>query len=161
MGADNIISKKASLLAEGDFFNALKIISTLDDNETFEQLFIEWVRTAFSAKSNKKSIIRLMQWSDRVSKLGRELEKDFLKYSLEFFRQAMLLNYEVKNLISLKINDDSFSLKKFSTFIDGVNIEKISEEIEKAIFHIERNANAKIVLTDLSIKLTRLLHIKS
>ena len=72
----------------------------------------------------------------------------------------MLLNYEVKNLISLKINDDSFSLKKFSAFIDGLNIEKISEEIEKAIFHIERNANAKIVLTDLSIKLTRLLHIK-
>ena len=160
MGVDNIIAKKASLLAEGDFFNALKIISSVDGNENFEQLFIEWVRTAFRAKSNKKSIIKLMQWSDRVSKLGRELEKDFLKYSLEFFRQAMLLNYEGENLVSLKINDDSFSLKKFSAFIDGTNIEKISQEIERAIFHIERNANGKIVLTDLSIKLTRLLHIK-
>ena len=159
-GANNIIAKKASLLAEGDFFNALKIISSLDGNENFEQLFIEWVRTAFGAKSNKKSIARLMQWSDRVSKLGRELEKDFLNYSLEFFRQAVLLNYGGKDLVSLKINDDSFSLEKFSAFIDGTNIEKISEEIESAIFHIERNANGKIVLTDLSIKLTRLLHIK-
>jgi DNA polymerase-3 subunit delta' len=160
MGADNIIAKKASLLAEGNFFNALKIIRSLDGNENFEQLFIEWVRTAFVAKSNKKSITRLIQWSDRVSKLGRELEKDFLNYSLEFFRQAVLLNYGGKNLVSLKINDDSFSLEKFSAFIDGTNIEKISEEIERAIFHIERNANGKIVLTDLSIKLTRLLHIK-
>jgi hypothetical protein len=39
-------------------------------------------------------------------------------------------------------------------------VKEISKEIELANYHIERNANAKIVLTDLSIKLTRLLHLK-
>ena len=41
------------------------------------------------------------------------------------------------------------------------NIMEISAELQDAIYHIERNGNSKIILTDLSIKLTRLLHKKS
>ena len=127
----------------------------------FESLFIEWVRTAFKAKSDKKAINKLMSWSEKVSKMGRELEKQFLQYSLGFFRQAMLLNYGASELVSLKIKDSSFSLENFSFYVDGENIEGIGQEIQKAIFHIERNGNGKIILTDLSIKLTRLLHTKT
>ena len=36
----------------------------------------------------------------------------------------------------------------------------IFKELEDAIYHIERNGNSNIILTDLSIKLTRLLHQK-
>lgn len=101
-----------------------------------------------------------MAWSERVSKLGREKEKQFLYYSLDFFRQAMLLNYGLKKMVHLKIQDATFSLEKFAFFIDGINIENIDKEIKSAIYHIERNGNGKIILTDLSIKLTRLLHKK-
>jgi DNA polymerase-3 subunit delta' len=31
-------------------------------------------------------------------------------------------------------------------------------ELSDAMYHVERNGNAKIILTDLSIKLTRLIH---
>ena len=44
--------------------------------------------------------------------------------------------------------------------IEG-NIIDISQELQDAIYHIERNGNSKIILTDLSIKLTRLLHKKA
>jgi len=40
------------------------------------------------------------------------------------------------------------------------NILEINKELNEAIYHIERNGNAKIILLDLSIKLTRLLHQK-
>ena len=53
---------------------------------------------------------------------------------------------------------DNFDLKKFAPFIDGTNITPIFMELEQAIYHIERNGNSKIILTDLSIKLTRLIH---
>jgi DNA polymerase-3 subunit delta' len=95
-----------------------------------------------------------------VAKLGRELEKQFLHYSLDAFRQAMLLNYGAEEMVSLKIHDPSFSFEKFSFFVGSANIEGISREIEDAICHIERNGNGKVILTDLSIKLTRLLHRK-
>ena len=102
-----------------------------------------------------------MEWSEAIAKLGREKEKLFLGYSLEFFRQALLLNYGALDLVNFELLDKNFSLKKFACFIDAQNIEKICSELESAIHHIERNANGKIVFTDLSIKLTRLLHQKS
>ena len=81
--------------------------------------------------------------------------------SLDFFRQALMVNYGALDLVYFKISDKTFSLEKFAHFIDAQNIEKICGEVESAIYHIERNANGKIVLTDLSIKLTRLLHQKA
>ena len=36
----------------------------------------------------------------------------------------------------------------------------IISELQDASYHIERNGNARIILSDLSIKLTRLLHRK-
>jgi DNA polymerase-3 subunit delta' len=99
-----------------------------------------------------------MSWSEVVAKFGREREKQFLNYSLDFFRQALMVNYGALYLVHLEISDVTFSLEKFAKFIDAQNIESICDEIERAIYHIERNANGKIVLTDLSIKLTRLLH---
>lgn len=157
-GVDPSKAKEVSEISEGNYGCALNLIN--ENSLAFEQLFIEWVRTAFKAKVDKKSINSLISWSVRVAKLGRELEKQFLHYSLDAFRQAMLLNYRAEEMVSLKIHDPSFSLEKFSLFIGAANIEGISREIEDAIYHIERNGNGKIILTDLSIKLTRLLHRK-
>ncbi len=153
-------AKQIAHRAEGNLSTALKLIDQEGDKIQFEKLFIEWVRTAFQAKSNKKAINKLMSWSEVVAKLGREMEKQFLNYSLEFFRQALMVNYGALDLVHFEIADKTFSLEKFARFVDAQNIEHICTEIESAIYHIERNANGKIVLTDLSIKLTRLLHKK-
>ena len=159
-GVDPSKAKEVSEVSEGNYGSALNLINENKNSLAFEQLFIEWVRTAFKAKTDKKSINSLISWSERVAKLGRELEKQFLHYSLDAFRQAMLLNYGAEEMVSLKIHDPSFSFEKFSLFVGSANIEGISREIEDAIYHIERNGNGKIILTDLSIKLTRLLHRK-
>jgi DNA polymerase-3 subunit delta' len=37
---------------------------------------------------------------------------------------------------------------------------EVQKQLQEAIYHIERNANGKIVLTDLSIGMTRILHAK-
>jgi|TARA_B110000259_G_scaffold62628_1_gene74119 DNA polymerase-3 subunit delta' len=146
--------------SEGSYGRALDLLNQQPEDLQFEAWFIEWVRTAFQAKSNKQSINTLMAWSQEISKSGREIQKQFLDYSLRFFRQALLYNYGAKELFFIKLNDKSFKIENFAPFIDASNISEISKEIELASYHIERNANAKIVLTDLSIKLTRLLHLK-
>lgn len=158
-GVEAAHANKIAKSSEGNLQTALNFLTNNENDLLYEQLFIEWVRTAFQAKSKKNAINTLMNWSDKVSKLGRESVKQFLAYSSEAFRQALLLNYGVSNFVHLKIHEESFSLQKFSKFIGGHNIEDICSEIQKSIFHIERNANGKIVLIDLSIKLTRLLHL--
>ena len=40
------------------------------------------------------------------------------------------------------------------------NIFEINTALEEASYHIERNGNGKIIFTDLSIQLTRLIHKK-
>lgn len=147
--------------SEGSYCRALDLLKQEPEDLRFEAWFIAWVRTAFQAKNNKQSINSLMAWSQEISKAGRETQKQFLDYSLRFFRQAMLYNYGVKSLVFIKLNDESFRMENFAPFIDASNVSEISKEIELANYHIERNGNAKIVLTDLSIKLTRLLHLKS
>ena len=147
--------------SQGSYSRALDLLSQEPEDLQFEAWFIAWVRTAFQAKNNKQSINSLMAWSQEISKAGREIQKQFLDYSLRFFRQAMLYNYGAKELVFIKLNDKSFKIENFAPFIGSSNISEISKEIELASYHIERNGNAKIVLTDLSIKLTRLLHLKN
>ena len=126
----------------------------------FEQWFIFWIRSAFKAKGNKSAIHDLISWSEDISKTGRETQKQFLQFCLNFIRQALLLNYNAKELVYLEPKSENFKLENFAPFIHNNNILDISGEIQDAIYHIERNGNSKIILTDLSIKLTRLLHKK-
>lgn len=154
-------AKKIAHQADGNYTKALEILDRDESEEQFERWFITWVRTAFKAKGNKSSIRELIKWGEEIAGTGRETQKKFLQYCIDFFRQALLTNYKAENLVFLEPQTKGFELKKFAPFIHGNNILPITEELEKAIFHIERNGNAKLILTDLSIKLTRLLHRKA
>lgn len=154
-------ARKIAIQANGSYSNALNILNKDSGDEIFEGLFIKWVRSAFRAKGNKASILDLIAWSEEVASLGREAQKSFLLYCLDFFRQAFLYNYKATDLVYMEIKDPGFKMEKFAAFIDGFNIKGITEELETAIYHIERNGNARLILTDLSIKLTRLLHKKA
>ncbi|NJB71483.1 DNA polymerase-3 subunit delta' [Saonia flava] len=147
--------------ANGNFNKALDLKNNNSEDLVFEKWFVQWVRSAFKAKGNKAAIHELILWSEEVAKTGRETQKKFLKYCLGVMRQALLINYNATELAYLKIHVDGFQLEKFAPFVHENNILDISEELESAIYHIERNGNSKLILTDLSIKLTRLLHKKA
>ncbi|MDO6516160.1 ATP-binding protein [Zobellia uliginosa] len=147
--------------ANGNFNKALDLMNADSEDLVFEKWFVQWVRSAFKAKGNKSAIQDLIMWSEEVAKTGRETQKKFLLYCLAVMRQAMLINFNADELAFMKVHVDGFSLEKFAPFIHENNIITITKELEDAIYHIERNGNSKIILTDLSIKLTRLLHRKA
>lgn len=159
----NIDTNKAlnvSRLAQGDYNKALQILDDGSDDTIFEQWFLTWVRNAFLAKGNKKAIQALLKWSEDLAGEGRETQKKFLSYCMEFFRQALLQNYGAQPLVFFEPHDKKFDLRKFAPFVHQNNIFEITEQLQDAAYHIERNGNAKIILADLSIKLTRLIHRK-
>ncbi len=147
--------------ANGNFNKALDLMNRDSEDLVFEKWFVQWVRSAFKARGNKAVIHELILWAEEVAKTGRETQKKFLHYCITVIRQAMLLNFNVKELTFMRMHIDGFKLEKFAPFIHENNILPLVAELEKAIYHIERNGNSKIILTDLSIKLTRLLHIKA
>ncbi|NNE02005.1 MAG: DNA polymerase III subunit delta' [Eudoraea sp.] len=144
--------------ANGNFNKALDLMNKDSEDLVFEKWFVQWVRSAFKAKGNKAAIHELILWSEEVAKTGRETQKKFLAYCIAVIRQALLINYGAEELAFMKIHVDGFQLEKFAPFVHENNILEITEELESAIYHVERNGNSKIILTDLSIRLTRLLH---
>jgi DNA polymerase-3 subunit delta' len=146
--------------SEGNFNKAVHLLKQDSNELLYEQWFVTWVRTAFKAKGNAAVIQNLIEWSDAIAKSGRETQKSFLRYCLQFFRQALLYNYGAHKLVFLETKTNGFSLDKFAAFVHSANIIEIEKEVGDALYHIERNGNAKIILLDLSIKLTRLLHAK-
>lgn len=146
--------------AEGNYNKAVHILHQDSSDLQFEQWFITWIRAAFRAKGNAAVIQDLVSWSDEIAKSGRETQKRFLAYCLQFFRQALLLNYQSPELVFLETQTPKFDLKNFAPFIHSGNIQEITKELNEALYHIERNGNAKIILLDLSMKLTRFLHKK-
>ncbi|AEM70382.1 putative DNA polymerase III subunit delta [Allomuricauda ruestringensis DSM 13258] len=150
-----------ALEANGDFNKALDLLNKDSEDLVFERWFVQWVRSAFKAKGNKGAVQELILWGEEVAKTGREVQKKFLNYCLTMMRQALLLNYKANELVHAKVHMEGFDLKKFAPFVHENNILDIVKELEQAIFHVERNGNSKLIFTDLSIKLTRLLHAKA
>jgi DNA polymerase-3 subunit delta' len=156
--ADNEASKIAHQ-AEGNYNKALHLLQNDSSDLIFEEWFIAWIRTAFRAKGNASVVQQLISWSDTIAKTGRETQKRFLDYCLQFFRQALLMNYKSDQLVFME-TESGFDLSKFAPFVHSGNILEIEKELNDAMYHIERNGNAKIILLDLSMKLTRFLHKK-
>jgi len=159
-GLENNEALKIAHQAQGNFNKALQILNKDNNGFPFEEWFVQWVRAAFRAKGNAAAIQDLIAWSEQIAGIGREAQKQFIHFCIDMFRQALVLNYQAKELVFMEPTVDKFKLENFAPFVNGNNINDIFKELSDALYHIERNGNAKIILTDLSIKLTRLIHKK-
>lgn len=152
-------AKHLAFLANGNIREALALIH--NSNHIFDSYFVTWVRKAFMAAKTPVVLKDLINWSNEIATWSRDEQKNFLNFCSEIFRQALLKTYQANDLVNVQINAEGFKWEGFAPFIHGANIEEILEEINDASYHIERNGNAKFILLDLSIKLTRLLHRKT
>ena len=156
-GFSEQVAKNACLQSNGNYGNALSLAKGQENNLRFEEWFKSWVRSAFLVKKNKEAVLDLLHWSKTIAKSGRETHKRFIDYSLELFRQALMVNYGLKKITYFSPSTD-FNFESFSNFIEGANIEEISDELEKAYLQVQSNGNPNMIFTDLSLKLTRLIH---
>ncbi len=157
---DEVDAYSIAKQAQGNYNKALKLRYNITNEYPFDEWFVTWVRAAFRANKNARVVSDLIKWSDEIASIGREKQKLFLNHCMELFRQALLLNYSTSELVYMEPKVENFKLKNFAPFVNEHNILEIYQEIEDATYHIERNGNAKMIFTDLSIKLTRLIHKK-
>ena len=110
----------------------------------------------FFGSSDSRNITETIDWVDKMNGYGREVQKDFLLFTLDMFRQSFIGHYSGESLLSLSKEQKQF-LSKFSSFIHHKNITEFHQEINKAYYHLERNANAKVLFLDVSLKIYSLL----
>ena len=100
----------------------------------------------------------MMDWAEEAASLSKEKQKIFLRYALHMFRQSIIKNYTDDQLTKVSDEEASF-LKNFSRFITGNNILDFSETFNDAHYHVERNANSKILFTNICFKVMRYIHV--
>lgn len=138
--------------ADGDLLEARNLVVLNDEKDLNRELFIQLMRVCY-----KKDVIPMFNWAEEVSQIGKEKQKIFLKYALHMFRQSMLKNYTDDQLTRTSKEEDAF-LQKFAQFITGNNIFGFMENFNDAHYHIDRNANPKILFTNLCFKVMRYIH---
>jgi DNA polymerase-3 subunit delta' len=141
---------KIARLANGDYNEALFLTEHTENDNA--KLFLEWFRGCY--KGNAKELVEL---TEKLAKLGRENQKYFMMYSLHFLRELMVLGITGKaDSVRLQTTEKETALN-MSKVIGFRKVEKISELFNEAIFHVERNANPKILFLNTSIKLHKVL----
>lgn len=145
--------------AEGSIGKALQLIQNNSGQEEFEGFWVSGLRAAFMARGNKAIVLELLQWAEQLAQLNRETQKAFISYGLRLFRAALMHNYGMGGLANF-VSGTGFNIEKLAPFIHGENVLDIVSLLERYSYQLERNANPKMLFTDLAFKLTRLLHLK-
>jgi DNA polymerase-3 subunit delta' len=143
-----------SFLADGNLIEA-KLLLDQTQNDHADR-FAEWLRMGYGNK-----VLDLIAFVDQAATWGRENQKNFLKYGIGFLRDCSLLLSGAEELVKLP-GRALETAKKLSTHVLDLRMaEAIIEELEKAHYHIERNANPKILFLDVSLQLVKIIKFKS
>lgn len=150
-GIDEASAQRIARLANGNWMNALDALNTSNENRQFFDMFTMLMRLAYT-----RNIKELKKWSEAVAAYGREKQRRMLVYFTGQVRENFMYNFRNPELTYMTVEEENFS-KKFSPFINELNVIEISELMERANRDIGQNANAKIVMFDMALKMIVLL----
>ena len=135
-------------LSEGNYREALQLLQHAEDD--WQATLREWLNMI-----SKKNLAGQVKWIDDMSKQGRERQKQFLKYFTHLLEQAVRLSVIDPNdagAFAIADNERDFALR-LNKLCNVNQQEAIVQELDKASYYIERNANGKMLFHALSIKL--------
>ncbi|MBE0661613.1 MAG: DNA polymerase III subunit delta [Bacteroidales bacterium] len=141
---------KAALVADGNIIEALDFLADEGSEEYFIQ-FRQWMRLCL-----KVNIVEVNNWISGIVKMGREKQKVFLAYGSQILRESLAVKLQGEDILRREGEEREFVLK-FTRTISSQFIPDLSQKLNEAAYHIERNANPSILFMDLSLKINRML----
>ena len=143
---------QVAAMSDGNYLEALHLLQHSDAD--FLTFIREWLNAVL-----KNGPLAQMKWVDEMSKMGREPQKQFLKYFNHLLEQSIRLK-----VLGTELPMDP-SLKDFALRINKIagvgQMEAIIQELDKATYYIERNANPKMLFMALGIKFYHIIQNKT
>jgi DNA polymerase-3 subunit delta' len=152
----NLAPEQATTIAkisDGNFNIAIGLMDEVENN--FHEIFRDWMLACV-----KNQMGAVMGKIEEMNSLGRVQLKNLLSYGLYVMRACMLYNNGVYERLIANTSDKEF-ISKFSRYINQKNIYGFAQEFNDAIYHIERNANPKITLLNLSLQVEKLFKVQN
>lgn len=147
-------AQEYSFLADGNLTEARQLLQQVQNDHA--EKFAEWLRMGYSNRGGD-----LIDFVDQAASWGRENQKNFLKYGISFLRDCSLLLSDAEELVKLPQRALDTARKLSSHVLNLGMAEAIIVELERAHYHIERNANPKILFLDVSLQLVRIIKFKT
>jgi DNA polymerase-3 subunit delta' len=141
-------------ISEGNYREALQLLQHAD--EDWQDLLRDWLNAILKTGPSAQ-----VKWIEEVAKLGREKQKQFLRYFNHLLQQSIRLRVigaAEAALLPDKERDFALRLNKLT---DISQQQAIIEELDKASYYIERNAHAKMLFHALTLKLYHIIADKS
>ncbi len=146
-------AKEIAYLSNGNLHLAQTFLYQTESN--LHDSFVNWLRTCVGNK-----VLETMDMVEELAKIGRENQKNFIKYGIHMMRECILYLSGSPGLIHLPEKELEF-ISKFSSVLNLAKAEAVANELETAHYHIERNANPKILFLDVSLQLIKIIKFNS
>jgi DNA polymerase-3 subunit delta' len=146
-------ASEIAYLSNGNLTEALGMLHT--DTKSYHTLFVQWLRLCFANKG-----LDVLTFVDQAAKMGRENQKNFLRYGISFIRECCLLLAGADKMVKLPAQEKE-TARKMAGVMSIPKAQNIIDELEKAHYHIERNANPKILFLDVSLQIIKVLNFKT
>jgi DNA polymerase-3 subunit delta' len=145
-------ARQVARVSEGNYREALQLVQHAD--EDWQSLLRDWLNAIL-----KTGPVAQTKWVEEVSRLGREKQKQFLRYFNHILQQAIRYRFLGDNL-PLSQAEKDFAARLNSKIGDIAQQEALVAELDRAAYYIERNANAKILFHALTIKVYHIIQDK-
>ncbi len=136
--------------------NITEIISSIknvNDDNKFMNFFVEWMRACYRGQ-----IDSIIKFADEFRSFGREKQKNFFEFCSVQIRNSFYASYS-ERLLKYHDSEQSNFYQNFGKYLRPKNADLIYTELNKGVHLIERNANPKILFTDISLKIGTFLKI--
>lgn len=148
---DPLKARQVAATAEGNYREAIQLLQNAE--EDWQALLRDWLNSII-----KTGPIAQTKWVEETSRLGREKQKQFLRYFNHLLEQSIRSKVTGSNSY-LPDNEKDFA-DRLNRLADISQQQAIIEELDRATYYIERNANAKILFHALTIKLYHIIQDK-
>lgn len=148
-------ARKTASVAEGNYRMALQLLQHA--GEDWESLFRDWLNSIL-----KSGPIAQVKWVEEISKLGRERQKQFLRYCNHLLAQAIRVRVMANSsspeseVFMMPENERDFA-KRLNQIADISQQQAMIQEMDLASYYIERNAHGKMLFHALTIKFYHIL----
>jgi DNA polymerase-3 subunit delta' len=147
-------AEEYSFLADGNLIEAKALLQDTPNNNA--GYFAEWLRMGFGNR-----VPAMIDFTEEAAKWGRENQKNFLKYGINFLRECSLLIGGANDLVKLPPETLAVAMKLSTHVLNLAMVEALINELEQAHYHIERNANPKILFLDVSLQIVKIIKFKT
>jgi DNA polymerase-3 subunit delta' len=146
-------ARQIASVSAGNYRECLQLIQHAGDD--WQALLREWLNAIM-----KTGPVAQVRWIEEISRIGREKQKQFLRYFNHLLEQAIKLQVMGGNHFPMEENERDFAVRLNKMANIGQQ-QAIIAELDRAAFYIERNAHARMLFHSLTIKLYHILRDKS